>query len=323
MADRKITELSAADSTDLSSSNAVLHLVNPDRTLDVDKNRKMLLTEVTLAPQAPPVGSIVDYIGSSAPAGWLLLDGSTISGGQTLYPSLWSVLPASFKSGSDIILPDARGRVMVGLNSSDSDFDAVGETGGSKDVTLTSAQSGVPAHTHDFTSNNHNHSFTGSAHNHTFTGDSRTTSSNNANVSVNNFSGSKTSGANNRGHTHSMQNHRHQPGATGSEGAIPGTPSGWLLVGNFNGGTPSTNTTGGASQTHTHSTNISHGHSITQSGHTHTVTATGTIGDTTAGGTVGNATVSGTTDNNSTANAASSHTNVQPYMVMNKIMRAA
>jgi microcystin-dependent protein len=42
------------------------------------------------------------------------------------------------------------GRVLVGLDSSDTDFDAAEETGGAKTVTLTSAQSGVPAHAHKF-----------------------------------------------------------------------------------------------------------------------------------------------------------------------------
>lgn len=40
------------------------------------------------------------------------------------------------------------GRVGVCISSSDTDLDTVGETGGSKTVKLTSAQSGLPAHTH-------------------------------------------------------------------------------------------------------------------------------------------------------------------------------
>jgi hypothetical protein len=40
------------------------------------------------------------------------------------------------------------GRVPVGIDSSDTDFDTAEETGGVKEVTLTSAQSGLPAHTH-------------------------------------------------------------------------------------------------------------------------------------------------------------------------------
>ncbi len=40
------------------------------------------------------------------------------------------------------------GRVLVGLDSGDTAFDTVEKTGGVKEVTLTSAQSGLPAHTH-------------------------------------------------------------------------------------------------------------------------------------------------------------------------------
>jgi microcystin-dependent protein len=45
------------------------------------------------------------------------------------------------------------GRVLV-AKSADTEFDTIGETGGVKDVTLTSAQSGVPAHKHPFVIHN-------------------------------------------------------------------------------------------------------------------------------------------------------------------------
>lgn len=93
-----------------------------------------------------PVGMIVDYVGTTAPAGWAVMDGSTITGGQTLYPSLWAVLPSAFKSGANIVLPDTRGRVAVGRNPSDADFDNVGDTGGAKTVTLSTAE--MPSHGH-------------------------------------------------------------------------------------------------------------------------------------------------------------------------------
>ena len=41
------------------------------------------------------------------------------------------------------------GRVPVGINSADADFDSLGEEIGVKSVTLTSAQSGLPAHSHN------------------------------------------------------------------------------------------------------------------------------------------------------------------------------
>lgn len=45
------------------------------------------------------------------------------------------------------------GRVLVGLDSGDTDFDTVGETGGSKTVTSTGTLSNESAHTHSVTSN--------------------------------------------------------------------------------------------------------------------------------------------------------------------------
>lgn len=52
--------------------------------------------------------------------------------------------------GGTTWVPFGAGRVLVGLDSSDTDFDTAEETGGDKTVTLTSAQSGVPAHAHKF-----------------------------------------------------------------------------------------------------------------------------------------------------------------------------
>lgn len=40
------------------------------------------------------------------------------------------------------------GKVMVGIDGADTDFDTAEETGGAKEVTLTAAQSALPSHTH-------------------------------------------------------------------------------------------------------------------------------------------------------------------------------
>lgn len=77
-----------------------------------------------------PVGSVYIAVDSTSPA--------TRFGGGT-----WSAFGA--------------GRMLVGINASDADFDTAEETGGAKAVTLTAAQSGLPQHTH--VQNAHTHDF--------------------------------------------------------------------------------------------------------------------------------------------------------------------
>lgn len=54
---------------------------------------------------------------------------------------------------------DYRGRVPVGLNTSDTDFDAVGEIGGAKTHTLSTTE--MPSHNHSVTDPGHTHNYAG------------------------------------------------------------------------------------------------------------------------------------------------------------------
>lgn len=63
------------------------------------------------------------------------------------------------------------GRVPVGFDAADTDFNASEKTGGAKTHTLTAAQSGLPSHNH--TQQSHNH--TQNAHNHTQNAHAHTT----------------------------------------------------------------------------------------------------------------------------------------------------
>lgn len=60
--------------------------------------------------------------------------------------------------------------MIVGYNSADTNFDVLGETGGSKTATLTTNE--LPAHTHTgttTTNGSHTHGITDPGHRHTFT----------------------------------------------------------------------------------------------------------------------------------------------------------
>lgn len=105
-------------------------------------------------PGGLPAGSIIQWGGSTAPANWLLCDGSVVS--RSTYASLFSAIGTTYGAGdgsSTFQLPDLRGRVAVGKNGGS--FGTLGATGGVESVTLTAAQSGLPAHNH--TQNAHNH----------------------------------------------------------------------------------------------------------------------------------------------------------------------
>lgn len=109
-----------------------------------------------------PVGSVISYSGSTAPAGYLLCDGTAVS--RTTYASLFSVINTTYGVGNGTTtfnLPNLKGKVPVGRDSLDTSFDVLGEVGGAKTHILSPAE--MPVHTH--TQNTHNH--TQNTHNHT------------------------------------------------------------------------------------------------------------------------------------------------------------
>lgn len=59
-----------------------------------------------------PAGVIVEYFGTVAPDGWLLLDGSTVVNGEFEYPALWAVIPIGMQSSPDILLISQPGYIV-------------------------------------------------------------------------------------------------------------------------------------------------------------------------------------------------------------------
>lgn len=111
-------------------------------------------------------GIVVPYVGAAAPTGWLLCRGQLVS--KATYAALYAAVgPNAFgtDTATDFYLPNLQGRVPVGVSTTDTDFDRA-DIGGVKDVTLTSAQSGLVGHTH--TQDAHGH--TQDAHTHLVNG---------------------------------------------------------------------------------------------------------------------------------------------------------
>lgn len=119
-----------------------------------------------------PSGSIMIWSTDTAPTNWLLCNGATVS--RTTYATLFAVIGTTYGAGdgsTTFVLPNLVGRIPIGKDANQAEFNALGETGGAKTVTL--ATTNLPAHTHSI---NHNHpESTTSTDSHSHTG---TTSSN-------------------------------------------------------------------------------------------------------------------------------------------------
>lgn len=92
------------------------------------------------------VGDIKASIRTTADTDWLLF-GQTVVNGQTLYPDLWAIIPASWKSGSNIVLPSLDGRDLKGDGTV-----SLGSLAGANARTLVAAN--LPPHAH---ANDHDH----------------------------------------------------------------------------------------------------------------------------------------------------------------------
>ena len=99
-------------------------------------------TDYATAAQGAKADTALQNVSTAWPVGSIFISVSSTNPGTSLGFGTWSAFGA--------------GRVLVGLDSGDTDFDTVEETGGAKTVTLTGAQSGLPQHTHVQNAHSHN-----------------------------------------------------------------------------------------------------------------------------------------------------------------------
>lgn len=181
-----------------------------------------------------PVGMISIHAGSSAPTGWLLCDGASYASAS--YTALFSVIGYTFGgSGSSFFVPNLKGRVVVGTDASQTEFDSRGEIGGAMTHQHAASNSGNTsiAHNHSInppsTSTNTAAPNTGNAdvnHDHTLNIGEETTNASSTNLGFVALSGTgynfarnththnynpptTTTSANGAAHYHGTNNHDH------------------------------------------------------------------------------------------------------------------
>lgn len=99
---------------------------------------------------AIPVGTMLPFAGTAAPSGYLVCNGAAVS--RTTYAALFAAIGTTYGAGDLVTsfnIPDARGRVLVGVGTGDaSDATAwtLGQKRGTEGVQLTAAQNGPHGH---------------------------------------------------------------------------------------------------------------------------------------------------------------------------------
>lgn len=94
-----------------------------------------------------PVGAIMPFGSDTIPDNWLLCNGQAVS--RTTYQELFNTIGTTYGTGDGFTtfnLPDLKGKIPVGKDEDDTDFDTLGNTGGEKEHTLTINE--MPSHSH-------------------------------------------------------------------------------------------------------------------------------------------------------------------------------
>jgi microcystin-dependent protein len=253
------TPHSHASSHSSSGSDPITIAQSQVTDLTTDLSGKAPISAVT------PPGVISQFAGASAPDGYLLCTGQSVS--TTTYSNLFAAIGYAYGgSGSSFNIPNLQNRIPVGKGS-DAEFDVLGETGGAKTVTLTTAN--MAAHTHSGTT-------AAETQQHTHSGSTGTESADHGHSgSTGGISANHTHGPSQDGFT--MWNGGVVFGAAGGNFGLPSGLSlsyGTSTVSNDHGHSFST---GGRNAAHTHSfttggRSATHNHTYTTDNGTGTAT---------------------------------------------------
>lgn len=95
------------------------------------------------------VGEVRTLIAAAQlPASFLWMEGQTLN--RADYPELFGIIGITYgaPSGTTFSLPNTKGRVIVGMDTAQPLFNALGKTGGEISHVLTAAESGLRDHNH-------------------------------------------------------------------------------------------------------------------------------------------------------------------------------
>ena len=140
-----LSTITYSNKTDLNTT--AVPDINKVKAADMNEIKSVVNAAIDEIEENTPAGLISLFAGSTAPTGWLICDGTAVS--RTTYADLFTAIGTTYGTGdgsTTFNLPNLKGRVPVGLDTSDTSFDTLGETGGEKTHTLLEAE--MPTHSH-------------------------------------------------------------------------------------------------------------------------------------------------------------------------------
>ena len=251
-----------------------------------------------------PSGTVLMFAGLSAPFGYLLCDGSAVS--RTSYASLFTAIGTIHGAGNGSTtfnLPNLKGKIAAGIDSTQTEFDTLGKTGGAKSHTHTNTTGSGESGSHSHTTTDHSHN----------TADHSHYSDHSHYADHSHYINPGSTGT-------SSDSHSHGTAATGSTAIQATTGSA--------GGAPSRNHTHNTnSDSHSHTVNIAtflsanaNGSGVTTGNSNYGNTSGANAGNTTSGASTGNTTDTEASHTH-TVSTSDSTSNIQPYIVLNYIIK--